>query len=95
MSTWEKRMTPRALRESRLELLETCWRFIGPSKKVFECGIYRTDAGLEVRAGYGPDDLLRSQFVIEIGAAREIAGEWRQAVADKGGFEEVSMTSAS
>ena len=28
-------------------------------------GIYRTDVGLEFRAGYGPEDLLRSQSVIE------------------------------
>ena len=29
-------------------------------------------------------DLLRSQLAIEIGAAREIAAEWRQAVIAKG-----------
>ena len=43
--------------EPRLELLETCWRFTGPNGRTFECGIYRTDVGLELRAGYGPDDL--------------------------------------
>ena len=57
MVTWDDRMTPRPPREPRLDLLETCWRFLGPSRRVFECGIYRTDVGLELRAGYGPDDL--------------------------------------
>jgi hypothetical protein len=40
---------------------------------VVECGIYRTDAGLEVRCGYGADDLVRSEFAIELRTAREIA----------------------
>jgi hypothetical protein len=75
-----------------LDLLETCWRFVGPSSgRVFSCGIYRTDAGLEVRVGYGPEDLLRSQFAIEIGAARDIAANWRQAVIAKG-FDELPPT---
>ena len=87
MTTWEDRMTPRLPREPRLDLLETCWRCVGPTRKVIACGIYRTDAGLELRAGYGPEDLLRSQFAVEIGAAREIAAEWRQAVIAKGFVE--------
>lgn len=78
----------------RLELLETCWRFAGPSGRTFECGLYRTDVGLELRAGYGPEDLLRSQFAIEIGAAREIAAEWKHAVAAKG-FTELTRTDGS
>jgi hypothetical protein len=78
-------------REPRLELLKTCWRFIDPSQRIFECGIYRTDLGLEVRVGYGPEDLLRSQFAIEISAARDIASDWNQAVIAKG-FTELSAT---
>ena len=40
--------------EPRLELLETCWRVTAPSgsSKVLACGVYRTDVGLELRAGY-------------------------------------------
>jgi hypothetical protein len=55
-------------------------------RKVITCGIYRPDAG-QMRAGHGPEDLLRSQVAIEIGAAREIAAEWRQAVIAKGFVE--------
>jgi len=60
----------------------------GPSGKVLECGIYRVVTGLEVRCGYSPDDLLRSQVAPEIATAREVAEQWRQAVFAKGGFRE-------
>jgi hypothetical protein len=55
-------MTPRPKAEPRLELLEMCWRVVGSSQRVIECGIYRTDIGLDVRVGYSIEDLLRSQF---------------------------------
>lgn len=74
------------------ERIEACWRIKGPSGKVFECGIYRTAApGVEVRAGYGEDDLLRSQLARNVDGARTIAEEWRQAVLAKGGFTEVGL----
>jgi hypothetical protein len=60
----------------RLELLETCWQMRTPSGRVISCGIYLTEGpGLEVRAGFSEDDLLRSQRTAEIGTAREIAAE--------------------
>jgi hypothetical protein len=86
MTTWEERFAARRPVEPRLELVEMCWRFVGPSRKVFECGVYRTEVSLEVRAGYGPDDLVRSERAVEIGSARLIAAEWRKAVLAKGGF---------
>jgi len=90
MVTRDDRMTPRPAREPRLDLLEACWRMQTPNGRILSCGIYGTDApGVEVRVSYGPEDLLRSQVAIEIGAAREIAVEWRKAVIDKGGFTEL------
>jgi hypothetical protein len=53
------------------------------------CGIYRTDVGLEVRAGYSDEDLLHSRFAVEIVTAREVAEAWRQAIVAKGSFEEL------
>ena len=91
MSTWEERFRKRQVREPLLELLEVRWRMKGPSRRVLECGIYRTDAGLEVRAGYG-EDLLQSQVAGEIDTGRELAEAWRQAVIAKGGFEELHLT---
>lgn len=79
--------------EPRLELLEECWRLQSQhSHRILTCGIYRTDLGLEVRCGYEPDDLLRSQYAAEIGSARAIAEEWRQAVVAKDGFTELPTT---
>ena len=74
-----------------LDLLETSWRVKAPSGGLITCGVYRTDApGLEVRAGFSGDDLLRSQRTLEIGSAREVAEQWRQAVLAKG-FTEVQV----
>ena len=47
------------------------------------CGVYRTEAGLETRAGYG-EDLLRSQFATQIVKARELAAAWKIAALEKG-----------
>jgi hypothetical protein len=81
--------TPPPKPEPLLHLLETCWRMRAPSGRVITCGIYRTEGpGLEVRAGFSEDDLLRSQRTAEIGSARELADEWRRAVLAKGGFTE-------
>ena len=65
-------------------LLTECWRLFGPSGKPIVCGIYRTDAGLEVRCGYSDEDLIRSQFASHIDIAEDIAAAWRQAAIDKG-----------
>ena len=83
---------PPAPREPRLGLVETCWRLVGPSRRVVDCGICPTDLGFEVRAGYGEADLLHSQFAVEIGTARDLAMHWCQALIDKGSFTELPLT---
>lgn len=88
MSTWEERTTPRRPREPRLELLEPAWQLQAPSGRVLACGIYATDKpGVEVRAGFSEDDIIRTEQCIEIGTARELAASWRQAAIDKGWSE--------
>ena len=72
---------------SRLDLIEVCWRVVGPSTHAIECGIYRTDAGLEVRCDFSVEYLLRSEFAMEIDAVREIAEASKAAVTAKGSFE--------
>ena len=65
--------------------IEVCWRIRTPNNKVVTCGIYRDAApGLEVRAFFGADDLLRSSRVPEIGTARDIAEAWKRAVLERG-----------
>lgn len=90
-------MTPRPLPEPRLELVERCWRMLSRQKatRILVCGIYRTDVGLEVRAGYEPDDLLYSKYVPEIAAARELGAALRQTVIEKDGFDELPLESPS
>lgn len=74
----------------RLELLEMCWQAKSRTGRVLSCGIYRTDAGLETRVGYG-EDLLRSQFARELGDARNWADEWKSMAREKG-FGELTAT---
>jgi hypothetical protein len=88
LGTWEDRMRPFARPKPRLDLIEVCWRVVGPSQHVIECGIYRTFIGLDVRVGYSIEHLIRSQFAVELGTARQIAGAWKRAAIEKG-FEEV------
>lgn len=88
MGTWEERFRARRTREPYLELVEPQWRIKGPSGRVMHCGIFRTDAGLELRAGYG-EDLLQSQSVLTVAKARELAGEWRETALAGRGFEEL------
>ncbi len=84
-------MTPRAPVVPRLTLVEMAWRMrsLRTSTRILECGVYRIDTGWEVRAGYSPDILLRSQLCATIDIARACADAWRQTVVAKGGFEDV------
>ena len=91
MGTWEERMGPRPPAPApRLELLETCWQLAGPTGKTISCGVYAVDGpGLEVRAGYSDDDIIRTQRVGDVSLARQLAGEWRAAAIEKGFQERV------
>jgi hypothetical protein len=71
-SNWREVIPP-------MSLLETCWELRSPRGLVLSCGVFRTIAGLEVRCGFGDDELIRSQYVVEIGTARAIAIEWTAA----------------
>ena len=68
---------------------------VGPSTHVIECGIYRTEVGLEVRCGYSVEHLLRSEFATDIDIARDIAATWKDAVMEKGRFTELSWLTSS
>jgi len=80
------------------ELVETCWRMRNRQQadRVLECAIYATAMGLELRAGYGPDDLLKSQLFVEAAnaesadlRARAVAEQWRKQVMTTQGFEQL------
>ena len=74
----------------RMECIEVCWRVRSRSRRrVLECGIYHTGAAIEVRCGYGGDDLLMSEVVPAVSIGRELAVEWRRIVTARGGFDEL------
>jgi hypothetical protein len=84
--------------EPGLELVETCWRMRSREKadRVLECAIYVTAMGLELRAGYGPDDLMKSQLFVDgpntesaDRRARAVAEQWRKQVITTLGFEQL------
>ena len=90
MTTWEERFRRREPPAPRVELLEACWRFVGPSGRPLRCGISRVATGLEMRCAYGDEDIVRTQLIPDLESARELAAEWRRALINKGGFDELS-----
>ena len=92
MTTWDERMGQRpALTLPKLERLEVLWRVQAPtSGRVYECVLYRTDAGLELRMQRNEDDVLRTQLLADRGADRDdVSAAWKAAVLPKG-FVEVN-----
>lgn len=73
----------------QLDLLRLFWRMQAPSGKTLICGLYQMAGCLEVRCGYGDDDLLRSQFAPDLNAADAVAEAWKATVIAKGGFSEM------
>ena len=72
--------------QSRPDQIKVYWRIVGPSQKPITCALWRTAAGLEVRAAYGADELLRSQRVESEVAAEAYAGAWKAMDYAQGGF---------
>ena len=58
---------------------------------MLSCGLYRTEAGLEVRCDYGGDDLIRSQVAADLGTAGEVAAAWKITALAKAGFLELEV----
>jgi hypothetical protein len=55
-----------------------------PSGKTLTCGLFGDEwPGVEVRCGYGADDLMRSHRVRTVDDARSVAETWRLAVLTK------------
>ena len=66
------------------ELVRQYWVMAGPSNRRFICALYRTTAGLELRAGHGEQDALLRQPVVTEFAAATFAAAWRHAAEVKG-----------
>jgi len=66
------------------ELVRQYWVMVGASNRPFVCALYRTTAGLELRAGHGEQDALLYQPVVTAFAAETFAAAWRVAAEAKG-----------
>jgi hypothetical protein len=83
---------PAARGVRRLQLVRTYWRMRGRSGRVLLCGLYLTDAGHEMRVGYGDDDPLRIQVVPDDRYADTVAAGWKVLVEAKGSFVDLGPT---
>ena len=98
--TRDPNYAPFALRRqpkrARLDLVERCWRLcVMPTARELVCGIFQTDAGLEVRAGHR-DDLIESQLCRDLASARATADAFRRVLVDElGCIEELPLNGPS
>ena len=74
----------------KLQLLERLWRMrsVGTGR-ILDCGIYQTVRGLEVRAGYNPDDVLYAKPVADFDQGRRFGDDLRITMLRIKGFEEL------
>ena len=81
--THDHRPAPRS-EPPKPTLLELSWQARSPRGRVLMCALYRGVAGrVEVRAGYGDQDLIRSELVPDVLTARDIAAGWKAAAIAK------------
>ena len=70
--------------------LEKCWRVVGRTGSVFQCGIYPDGHHLEVRVSYGDNaGVMQSRLVEDIHAGRKLAHQWLRTVLEVERFEEM------
>jgi hypothetical protein len=62
-------------------LLEKCWRVVGRSGSVIQCGIYPGEYQIEVRLTYGENaGAVQSRLVPDLEAGRKLAQQWLRTV---------------
>jgi len=74
-------------------LIEARWCVLGPSGAAIACGIYRAPQHrVEVRCAYEDGEIIRTQLLEAMDAARDLADAWLQAIREKGSFTELPIT---
>ena len=68
------------------DAVPTFWRMRAPTGRLLTCGLYQTDDGLELRAGYEGDDPMWSEVVDSEETGVQLAAAWKGVVISKGGF---------
>jgi hypothetical protein len=82
----------RRLSEPTSEHLTTFWTLRGASGRDLTCSAYRVATGLELRAEYGPDDIVSTKLCRDDDAEAQIAATadaWRLTLIAKG-FREIA-----
>jgi hypothetical protein len=88
MVTWDERMTRVEPPAPQLELVEACWQLHSPAtNRLVTCAVYQTDVGLELRAGFSEDDVLRTERIMSRQEGTSLAGQWKAAAIRKGWTE--------
>ena len=78
--------------QAPLEHVATFWTLRGPSERDIVCSAYKTPLGLEIRAEYGPQDLVASELFRGPDADQRLAEKadaWRLTLIGKG-FHEIA-----
>lgn len=63
------------------------WTLRGPSGRHLTCAAYKVDSGLELRAAYGPDDIVATELFRGVDADERLAEKadaWRRTLIAKG-----------
>ena len=91
MATWDERMTRKESSPPQLERIDLLWRIKAPtSGRVYECALYRTAAGYELRMQRDEDDVLRTELLAPGAVDRDdVSAAWKAAAIAKG-FVEVN-----
>ncbi len=71
--------------------LEPHWRMRMPAGRLLVCASERTDLDFEVAVRYDTGAIVRRVRVDDLGAARRLAEEWRQAVLATEAAEELAV----
>jgi hypothetical protein len=85
---------PRQSGVTRVEVVKTYWRLIGPTRRPVACALYRTDAGLELRTYRDTHDLLYSLPVSTENQGADQAEAWKTAALTFAGFSDAEVKPA-
>ena len=90
MSAWNERLVQRHTPQPYIDRVATCWQLRSEQGRTLTCAVYRTEeSGMEVRASFNDDNVLRTERTATIATAHVIASEWREALLQTGDFSEL------
>ena len=67
-------------------------RVVGPNERILTCSLYRSAAGLEVRAEYTDNQLVHSMLAMTVVEADYFAAAWKDALDAAGDFTDLDVS---